>query len=67
MLLSVLIPTISERGEQFQKMSNKLYLQIKVNRFEEKVEIISIADNRTIPLSVKRNMLQKMSSGKYFH
>ena len=66
MLLSVLIPTISERGEQFQKMSNKLYLQIKVNRFEEKVEIISIADNRTIPLSVKRNMMQKMSQGKYF-
>ena len=66
MLLSVLIPTISERGEQFQKMSNKLYLQIKVNRFEEKVEIISIADNRTIPLCVKRNMMQKMSKGKYF-
>ena len=66
MLLSILIPTISERGEQFQKMSNKLYLQIKVNRFEEKVEIISIADNRTIPLSVKRNMMQKMSQGKYF-
>ena len=66
MLISILIPTISERSEQFQQMSNKLYLQIKVNRFEKKVEIISIADNRTIPLSVKRNMLQKMSSGKYF-
>ena len=66
MLVSVLIPTISERGEQFQKMSNKLYTQIKANQFEKKVEIISICDNRTIPLSVKRNMLQKMSSGKYF-
>jgi len=66
MLISVLIPTISERGEQFEKMSNKLYTQIKANQFEKKVEIISIADNRTIPLSVKRNMMQKMSSGKYF-
>jgi glycosyltransferase involved in cell wall biosynthesis len=66
MLVSILIPTISERGDQFQKMSNKLYTQIKVNQFEKKVEIISIADNRTIPLSVKRNMLQKISSGKYF-
>ena len=66
MLLSILIPTISERSEQFQKLSDKLYLQIKVNRFEEKVEIISISDNRTIPLSMKRNMMQKMSSGKYF-
>ena len=58
MLISILIPTISERGEQFQKLQDGLYTQIKANNLEKKVEIISIADNRTIPLSQKRNMLQ---------
>lgn len=66
MLISILIPTISERGEQFQKLQDGLYTQIKANKLEKKVEIISISDNRTIPLSQKRNMLQKLARGKYF-
>ena len=66
MLISVLIPTISERSEQFKKLQDGLYTQIKGNNLEKKVEIISICDNRTIPLSTKRNTLQKLSNGKYF-
>tara|TARA_R110002096_G_scaffold40052_1_gene109152 strand:- start:99 stop:722 length:624 start_codon:yes stop_codon:yes gene_type:complete len=66
MLISILIPSISERSEQFKKLQDGLYTQIKDNNLEKKVEIISIADNRTIPLIEKRNVLQKLSSGKYF-
>ena len=66
MLISILIPSISERSETFKKLQDGLYQQIKDNNLEKKVEIISIADNRTIPLIEKRNVLQKLSSGKYF-
>ena len=66
MLISILIPSISERSETFKKLQDGLYTQIKDNNLEKKVEIISIADNRTIPLIEKRNVLQKLSSGKYF-
>jgi len=65
MLISILIPSISERSETFKKLQDGLYQQIKDNNLEKKVEIISIADNRTIPLIEKRNVLQKLSSGKY--
>jgi len=66
MLISILIPTISERSEQFKKLHDGLYTQIKDNKLEKKVEIISICDNRTVPLSSKRNTLQNLATGKYF-
>jgi len=47
-------------------MIQGLYKQIKDNKLEDKVEVISICDNRTVPLSVKRNMMQKMAKGLYF-
>jgi len=66
MLISILIPTLLERQDVFNKLVSGLYKQIKDNNLEDKVEVISISDNRTVPLSVKRNTLQKMASGKYF-
>ncbi len=66
MLISVLIPTICERSEKFKKLQDGLYTQIKDNKLENKIEILSIVDNRTIPLSQKRNTLQKLATGKYF-
>jgi len=66
MLVSVLVPTISERSEQFKKLHDNLYKQIQDNNLQKKVEIISICDNRTIKLSDKRNTLQKLATGKYF-
>jgi len=65
-LISILIPTLLERQDVFDKMVNGLYKQIKDNNLQDKVEIISICDNRNIPVVEKRNMLQKLSSGKYF-
>ncbi len=65
-LVSILIPTLLERTEQFQKMVNRLYKQINDNTLQTKIEVIYICDNRTIPLSKKRNMMQKMCNGLYF-
>jgi len=64
-LISILIPTILERQDVFNKLVDGLYKQIKDNNLQDKVEVISICDNRTIPLVEKRNALQKLSSGKY--
>jgi len=66
MLISILIPTLLERQDVFNKMVAGLYKQIQKNKLEKKVEVISICDNRTLPLSVKRNTLQKLATGKYF-
>lgn len=66
MLVSILIPTLFERLSTYTPMVEDLYKQIKDNNLQDKVEVISICDNRTVPLSVKRNMMQKMAKGLYF-
>ena len=66
MLVSILIPTLVERKGKFLELLHGLERQINKHNLKEKVEIISICDNRTIKLSDKRNMLQKLSNGKYF-
>lgn len=65
MLVSILIPTLFERMNDFNKKVSKLYKQIKDNKLEKKIEIIFICDNRTILLSEKRNRLQQMATGMY--
>ena len=65
-LISILIPTLLERKNEFQIMVHDLYRQLEKHHLKDKVEIISICDDRSIKLSEKRNMLQKLSSGKYF-
>lgn len=65
-LVSILIPTLIERKSVFNELVDSIYKQIKQGKYEKKVEIVSICDDRSIPLSTKRNMMQKMCSGKYF-
>ena len=65
-LISILIPTLIERKNQFQIMLHDLYRQVEKHNLKDKVEIISICDDRSISLCEKRNMMQKLSSGKYF-
>ena len=66
MLVSILIPTLVERKGKFLELLHGLERQINKDNLKEKVEVISICDNRTIKLSDKRNMLQKLSNGRYF-
>ena len=65
-LVSILIPTLIERRKEFQIMIDNLYKQINDNNLQKKIEVIYICDNRSIPLTQKRNMLQKMCNGLYF-
>lgn len=65
-LISILIPTLIERKSVFNELVDSIHKQIKQGKYEKKVEILSICDDRSIPLSMKRNMMQKMCSGKYF-
>ena len=65
-LISILIPTLIERRDEYNTMIQGLYDQIDKHGLKDKVEIISICDDRSISLCEKRNMMQKLSSGKYF-
>ena len=65
-LVSILIPTLIERKGVFNELVDSIYKQIKQGGYEKKIEILSICDDRSIPLSTKRNMMQKICSGKYF-
>jgi len=65
-LISILIPTLIERKNEYNNMIQGLYDQIEKHDLKDDIEIISICDNRSISLCEKRNMLQKLSSGKYF-
>ena len=65
-LISILIPTLIERRDEYNTMIQGLYDQIEKHDLKDKIEIISICDNRSISLCEKRNMLQRLSSGKYF-
>ena len=65
-LISFLIPTMRERKNKFNSLTDKLFLQIEENNLQKEVEVLSIYDNRSILLSTKRNMMQKMATGTYF-
>lgn len=65
-LVSILIPTLIERKSVFNELVDGIHKQIKAGGYEKKVEIVSICDDRSILLCDKRNMMQKMCSGKYF-
>jgi len=65
-LISFLIPTLRERSTKFKSLTDKLFLQIEEHNLQKEVEVLSIYDNRTIRLSTKRNMMQKMARGLYF-
>ena len=65
-LVSVLIPTLVERKDKFKNLLEKIQIQIDENDLKDKVEVLSICDNRNIKLSEKRNRMQQMAQGKYF-
>ena len=65
-LVSILIPTLIERRKVFNELIDKIYKQIEEDDYKDKIEIVSICDDRSVKLSDKRNMLQKLSRGKYF-
>lgn len=61
--LSILLPTIESRKEIFGKLLDELLLQIQP--FLDKVELLSICDNKEISIGSKRQRLLKMAKGEY--
>jgi glycosyltransferase involved in cell wall biosynthesis len=63
--LSILIPTLPARLDQYYSLMKNLMNQIKVNNLEYRVQILSFCDTKDISVGEKRNMLLKSSNGKY--
>ncbi len=65
MLLSILIPTIIERQESFNQLVTFLHNIIDLNDLNGEVEIISLCDNKEMPIGEKRQALYDMANGDY--
>ena len=65
MILSILIPTIEERKEQYEKLHRNLSLNIEKYGLKGEVEIVSICDNKEMPIGEKRNRLYKLATGSH--
>lgn len=63
--LSVLICTLEERKESFERLYNKLHNQINANHLSDHVEILFFRDNRENSIGFKRNALLQQSKAEY--
>ncbi len=63
--LSILIPTIIERQAQFNELIIFLHNQIDLHDLNGEVEIISLCDNKEMPIGEKRQALYDMANGEY--
>lgn len=69
--LSILIPTLVERADMFERLTNALYAQVdalpdpKDQGHVTQVEILILVDNREISIGMKRNKLLQMAKGDY--
>ena len=64
-VLSILIPSLTERVDRFGILIKKIMKQIEDCGYEEVVQIISHIDNRSVPLKDKRNKMMKRARGTY--
>lgn len=64
-LLSILIPTVKERAENFHKLNQFLRRQLIDHELEDKVEILFLQDNKEMSIGEKRNKLYRMANGVY--
>lgn len=64
-LFQILICTLKEREEKFNKLNEFLIKQIEENGLENEVGILSFSDNRNYTVGMKRNLLVKNSTAKY--
>lgn len=64
-LLSILLPTVHERQESFNKLRSFIYCQIGANDLGDEVEVLHLVDNKEMTIGEKRNKLYRMASGIY--
>lgn len=66
MLLSILIPTLSERKESFNALVEELTAQIKFNKAEDKIQILYDATPRgEATIGWKREKLKRCAESEY--
>jgi glycosyltransferase involved in cell wall biosynthesis len=65
-LLSICIPSITERIHTTAILIGKIQKQIDDNKLNKYIQLVIHMDNRSVPLIYKRNILQNKSKGKYF-
>ena len=63
--LSILIPTLPTRIDEYYRLMKMLLNQIKQHNLENRVQILSICDTKDISVGEKRNMLINSSNGRY--
>lgn len=64
-LLSILIPTTTDRAELFQGLLNELTFQIQRDGLEDIVDIDWECDNKEMSVGAKRDILYKRAKGEY--
>lgn len=63
--LSILIPTLPARLDQYYSLMKNLNNQIVKNNLQHKVQILSFCDTKDISVGEKRNILLSKSNGRY--
>ncbi len=64
-ILSILICTLEERKQSFNKITTILRKQIRANKLQGKIEIRFFLDNREHSVGYKRNVLLDQAQGDY--
>ena len=59
MLLTICIPSLVERLTKVAYLIKKIEKQIDIYGYKDEVQILCHIDNRSVPLSYKRNSMQK--------
>lgn len=63
--LSILIPTIKDRNEQFHQLFSYLQNLLDLHDLNDTVELCFLADNREMTIGKKRQELLEMADGLY--
>jgi len=65
MLLTICIPSITSRNEQFIKLFNNLHNQIIDWKLSDKAHVIHEIDNKEISIGAKRQKMYECAKGKF--
>jgi hypothetical protein len=65
MLLSILIPTLASRRTLFERISATLRGQIHACGWDDRIEIVTLADEGELPTGTKRNLLMQRARGEF--
>lgn len=64
MLLSILIPSLTSRSEQFLSLKEELFRQIIEANATEDVEVLDYIDSGEVSIGAKRNALKAIAKGE---